>query len=563
MAELALVINIIESVKLTYKVARYVHETIQSAKNEDTEQKQIADNFRTELLFLASFRTYFEKVQGAIAYDQALDELWLLQIEQVVNHLKQDFSEYEDHATKDGSKSLATSTPSLPLQTTSNASRSSSVPHVDVGAGEKKPSMGQKFKEGQRNVYRRARWALFDRQHLQTIVEKFQKRNKTLRKILQFSMAGILQQIAQHGHGLKSLQQDQDAVTLGLTTWAEIRQIKDQPERIDKVFLISNATVHSPEDTFVVRLGSLCTTIPKASLLGKNRIKKENVLVEYKTYPPPPEGISLTDSQDLNERLDKRINQLAGLLSTAGSNALGTLPFKGFIKEVDQLRYAFVFDIPNATKEARPDSLHQMIESPVLGRHWSLSDRFTLASELVKTMGTFHMFEWVLKGFQSSSVVFCTNNQTGKPQLNQPYLAGFEYIRPASGSTVGQPLSMGDKKTTLYCHPDVQDEPNIEFGKIHDLYSLGVVLLEIGLWLTARDILQQARSRPSKAGEIRDEYMRKANSKLPLRMGREYTEAVVACLESRHKYQAIKPDIFLNVFDHDIVQKVSAKRLLG
>lgn len=75
MAELALVINIIETVKLTYQVAHYVHEIIQSARNEDMEQKQISSNFKIELLFLASFKRYFEKAQGAIAYDQALDEV--------------------------------------------------------------------------------------------------------------------------------------------------------------------------------------------------------------------------------------------------------------------------------------------------------------------------------------------------------------------------------------------------------------------------------------------------------------------------------------------------------
>ena len=75
MAELALVINIIDSVKLTCKVAHFVYETFQSARNEDAEHQQIADNFRRELLFLASFRTYFEKVRGAIAYDQALDQV--------------------------------------------------------------------------------------------------------------------------------------------------------------------------------------------------------------------------------------------------------------------------------------------------------------------------------------------------------------------------------------------------------------------------------------------------------------------------------------------------------
>ncbi|KAI4277094.1 MAG: hypothetical protein L6R38_005505 [Xanthoria sp. 2 TBL-2021] len=543
MAELALVINIIETVKLTYQVAHYVHEIIQSARNEDMERKQISSNFKLELLFLASFKRYFEKAQGAIAYDQALDELWLLEIEQVIGHLKRDFFEYEDYASKDGSKSLGGSTSSLPLLTKPTTSRSSSTPKVDASAEEESSSMSQKLRDGQSKIYRKAKWALFDRQHLRNIVEKFQKRNKTLRKILQFAMAGILQQIAQHGQGFNSLQQDQDAVALGLTTWAEIRQIKDQPERIDKDFSIGNCTVSTTEDASIIRLGTLCTTIQKAHFA--------------------PEGSSGANSQDLDERIGQRVNQLANLLSTAGSNALGTLPFRGFLKEPNQLRYAFVFDMPDATTETKPDSLHHMIESPVLGRLWSLSDRFNLAVDLSKTIGTFHMFGWVLKGFQSSSVVFCYDEQTTKPQLGRPYIAGFEYIRPVSSSTVGQPLDMSEK-TTLYCHPDVQDEPNIEFAKIHDLYSLGVVLLEIGLWLTARQILQQARPpRPSKPGEIREEYVRKANSKLPLRMGKAYTEAVVACLESRHKYQAIKPDIFLNVFDKEIVQKLSAKRLLG
>ena len=479
-----------------------------------------------------------------------------------MGHLKRDFSEYEDYASKAGSKSLGGSTSSLPLPTKPMTSRSPSAPRVDANAGEKSSSTSQKLRDGQSKIYRRAKWALFDRQNLRNIVERFQKRNKTLRKILQFAMAGILQQFAQHGQGLSSLRQDQDAVALGLTTWAEIRQIKDQPERIDEDYSIGDCTVNTMEDTSIIRLGILCTTVQKAHF-GKNKIRKESVLVEYKTYPPAPEGISGANSQDLDQRIGKRVNQLASLLSTAGSNALGTLPFRGFLKEPDQLRYAFVFDIPGGTTETKPDSLHHMIESPELGRLWSLSDRFNLAVDLSKTIGTFHMFEWVLKGFQSGSVVFCYDEQTAKPQLRRPYITGFEYIRPVSGSTVGQPLDVSEK-TTLYCHPDVQKEPNIEFAKIHDLYSLGVVLLEIGLWLTARQILRQARPpRPSKPSEIREEYIRKANSKLPLRMGQAYTEAVVACLESCHKYQAIKPDIFLNVFDKEIVQKLSAKRLLG
>lgn len=117
--------------------------------------------------------------------------------------------------------------------------------------------MSQKLKDGQSKIYRKAKWALFDRQNLRNIVERFQKRNKTLREILQFAMAGILQQVAKRGQGFNSLQQDQDAVALGLNTWAEIRQIKDQPERIDQDYSIGNCTVNTMEDTSIIRLPSV------------------------------------------------------------------------------------------------------------------------------------------------------------------------------------------------------------------------------------------------------------------------------------------------------------------
>lgn len=449
--------------------------------------------------------------------------------------MKQDFSEYEDFSKKEKSASLESSTSSLSLLLKSNQSESSSESKLDVNTEEKPMPMSQRWKDSHRRAYRRTKWALFDRQHLQSIVEKFKKRNKALRKVLQFAMAGILQQIAPHSQGLRCLQEDEDARALGLTTWAEIKQIKDQPERIDRHFSIDNCTVVASDGANVVRLGVLRTRNQRNTAASGDKMRKEDVLVEYKTYPPSPRGLG-SDEKDQDARLDRRVNQLASLLSTAGSNSLGTLPFRGFVKELQNSLYAFLFDVPNGANSVKPDSLHDMIADPALSKLWSLSDRFVLATNLAMTMGTFHMFEWVLKGFQSTSVVFCREVTTNKPQLSKPYLAGFEYIRPVSGSTVGQPLDISEK-TTLYCHPDLQEEPNLEFGKIHDLYSLGVVLLEIGLWITARQLLQPDRPpRPKTPHELKEEYIRKANSKLPLRMGRSYTEAVVACLESRHKY---------------------------
>ncbi|KAL8725254.1 MAG: hypothetical protein Q9181_006479 [Wetmoreana brouardii] len=552
--QLSLAVNIIDVVKHTYHVAQFVYKALRSAQTEDVERQKIASDLGRELNFLASFQRYFEKAQGAVAYDQKLD-----QIEQVVRHLKQDFSDYEKLARKDAPNLPNSSATPLPLLLRPSEENQPGKPKPPI---DKSSSMTQKLKDGQIRVYTATRWALFDRQRLQKVVEKFTKRNKTLKEILQFAMAGMLQQFAQHDPGLKDLQQDQDAATLGLTTWAEIKQIRDQPEDIDKSFSIDNCTIKATGDASGLRLSHIYIKLNKTNALGENKLTKEAVLAEYKTYPLTPQGLSGFEVADFEARTEQHVDQLAKLLSTAGSNSLGTLPFRGYVKEDKKNRYALLFNIPEAMTEANPDSLHEMIEGPALGRLWSLSVRFEVALKLAKIMGTFHMFEWVFKGLQSRSIVFCVSAVTNIPQLSKPYLAGFEYIRPVSGSTVGQPLAMSEEDA-LYCHPDLQEEPDIAFGKIHDLYSLGVVLLEIGLWTTASQLIHQLRPpRPSKLSQIRDEYIKKAKSKLPLRMGISYTEVVVACLESKYKHEAIRPDVFLKVFDEEIVQNLSAKRLL-
>ncbi|KAL8688393.1 MAG: hypothetical protein Q9218_005684 [Villophora microphyllina] len=551
--------NIVEVVKHTYYVANFVYKAVKSAQIEDAERQQLSSDLGRELQFLASFQRYFEKAHGAIAYDQKLDQLWLLEIQRIVTQMKQDFFDYEKLEKKNAQGLLGTPNAPIPLLLAPNEINQ---PGKSIPIAEKASSIAQKIKNGQSRIYSATKWALFDRQRLVKVVEKFTKRNETLKEILQYAMAGMLQQIAQPIQGLKDLQEDQDAVTLGLTTWAEIKQIRDQPEDIDHDFLIKNCTVNATGATCELQLGYAYTRMNVSNRLEEGKVTKDAVLVEYKRHPEVPEGLSDTDMANIDAWIARRIDQLAKFLSAAGSNSLGTLPFRGYVEEAENRRHALLFNFPPDTIEANPISLHDMIESPALGRLWSLSNRFQLASDLAKIIGTFHMFDWIVKRFDSLSVRFCTLVGNESPELSKAYLTGFEYVRPVSGSTSGPMLDMNEQGA-LYRHPDLQAEPNIELSKIRDLYSLGVVLLEIGLWTTARQLVQQARPpKPSSLAQSKEEYIRKANSRLPLRMGTSYTQAVVACLRSRYKSEAVTPDIFLSVFNEEVIQKLSAERLL-
>lgn len=61
-----------------------------------------------------------------------------------------------------------------------------------------------------------------------------------------------------------------------------------------------------------------------------------------------------------------------------------------------------------------------------------------------------------------------------------PYITGFEFSRPTLGAT--EVMVDFDIERNLYRHPDRQGSPMANFSKIHNLYALGVVLLEIGMW---------------------------------------------------------------------------------
>src|ERR1700742_2371886 len=66
-------------------------------------------------------------------------------------------------------------------------------------------------------------------------------------------------------------------------------------------------------------------------------------------------------------------------------------------------------------------------------------------------------------------------------RLEYPFLVGFEKFRPASGHT----YRVGDTRRERYLrrHPKRQGiSVEEDFKMQHDIYSLGVCLLEIGKW---------------------------------------------------------------------------------
>jgi serine/threonine protein kinase len=132
-----------------------------------------------------------------------------------------------------------------------------------------------------------------------------------------------------------------------------------------------------------------------------------------------------------------------------------------------------------------------------------LTDRITLMRLLSETVERLHAVDWLHKGLRSSNILFFTDRTTGAINLSDPYISGFEYARPAQRDDMTQRPSE-DPGADIYRHPATQ--AGLGFLKSFDLYSLGVVLLEIAYWAPIEKILGIAdldRARPKEVSRVR------------------------------------------------------------
>ncbi|KAF4976584.1 hypothetical protein FZEAL_6762 [Fusarium zealandicum] len=153
-------------------------------------------------------------------------------------------------------------------------------------------------------------------------------------------------------------------------------------------------------------------------------------------------------------------------------------------------RYGFVFENPDGVDPAlKPTSLMELISET---RMPSLSVRVKLMRALAEFLEKLHAVNWLHKGLRSQSIIFF-QEYSGDVDLTKPYLSGFDYSRPESADYMSEsPPAVAAED--LYRHPSVQGGPREDvhghgFKKYHDIYSLGVVLLEIAYWKPIYSIL--------------------------------------------------------------------------
>ncbi|KAL3451210.1 hypothetical protein BJX65DRAFT_304616 [Aspergillus insuetus] len=184
----------------------------------------------------------------------------------------------------------------------------------------------------------------------------------------------------------------------------------------------------------------------------------------------------------------------------------------------------FVFKMPKSLH--CPKSLRQLLLS---SGSPSLTSRLSLARDLATSISYIHVLDFVHKNIRpETALVF---EGSGSP-FGPLFLLGFKTFRTADGNSLR--LANTDRIENMYQHPERQGiVPGTDHRMQHDIYSLGVCLLEIGLWTSfvSASATNPSPNIPADSSTPHKTYFTTiARERLPYKMGEKYTNVVISCL---------------------------------
>ncbi|KAK0709391.1 hypothetical protein B0T26DRAFT_754608 [Lasiosphaeria miniovina] len=190
--------------------------------------------------------------------------------------------------------------------------------------------------------------------------------------------------------------------------------------------------------------------------------------VEWKRYDWATPG-------EMRKKAENGILGLAQLFNAPKHQSFRTLECFGILDDKCQEQFEFLYRWPGRPDNPRPPkSLWEYMSSSYKP---SLSARLQLARELARSVLLLHSANWMHKALSSDNVVFFPRSD--ERPLESPFIVGFDYSRPANLGAPSQKLQK-NARIDIYRHPKCLKAYG--FQKCYDIYSLGLVLLDIAKW---------------------------------------------------------------------------------
>ncbi|KAL8732935.1 MAG: hypothetical protein Q9181_003769 [Wetmoreana brouardii] len=369
---------------------------------------------------------------------------------------------------------------------------------------------------------RKLKWAVFDKDKAANLVRDITYFNNGLYDLLDVvnqdfvksALASVLRDIISRSNAtseleiIKQLLGSTNISTSGaVAAAASLKQIRLVLGFGPETSSVGRLAERTPPEGLRLKLRQLKPTLLQRESPGSPpggrelaRYKSSLVLVEWKFV-----------DRELEGELKRRVEQLAILLAHTNDgcfhslHCIGILPKDSSYQPRDEniVCYGLVFDLPvPETQSASAVPVTRPLSSLYTGsRKPSLNERRDIALALAETVLQLHTSGWLHKGIRSDNVLFVDvgDNRWQHGNASGPFLAGYEYTRPANAQTEATPAI---PEHEIYQHPKGQGLARANFRMSFDLFALGCVLLEIGLWSNMLDILERASSEVNQNGGL-------------------------------------------------------------
>ena len=267
------------------------------------------------------------------------------------------------------------------------------------------------------------------------------------------------------------------------------------------------------------------------------------VVIEWKKY-------DRRWTKEQGDEMFSRVEALAKLLNPEETPRLEDMKDKileclGYFHDEENWKFGFVYAHPPTPQGFSLDSmrfysLNDFIRSTDYNDpatlalpHPLLGDIFRLVQGLVKATAALHEVGWLHKNISSHNVItFSSSKDLLHKALATSVLAGWDESRPED-STITFGLN---EERAHYQHPQYRLR-RTGFRRTYDYFSLGIVLLEIGLWVTIVELWKNHPECQPNVEVFRKKLLTSYVPQIGERMGAFYRDAVSFCLDADSKIQ--------------------------
>ena len=195
------------------------------------------------------------------------------------------------------------------------------------------------------------------------------------------------------------------------------------------------------------------------------------------------------------------VSRLFAVLKQADSLSTHILTAEHFsVTDDDSKRFLIASKLPDDTRSQQllsemllESSRH--VSSPFTSEAYTvthkipsqpLDHRIHIAQEFITAVAYVHAMGWVHKAIRPTNILMLhAHDDVPFPQgLGHAFLVGFEFARRGSARSTG--TGHWGWKEDIYRHPDRQNRDGVDleiyYTPMHDIYSVGVLLLELGTW---------------------------------------------------------------------------------